>query len=141
MYRSFTFLILLIAIVCFSCSKKTVEQAKEDFVVNLITNNIWIVKNFTEGNNDLTQEFAKYEFKFNKDGSVYGIYISGAQANATGTWIANSVAMTIESYFKDETGILKKLNGIWKIYDNTLSEVKAKRLEGQVEYKLHLIKK
>ena len=141
MYRKFIILSLFVITGCFSCSKEQKEQAKEDLVVNLITNNIWVVKNFTEDNNDLTLEFSDYEFKFNKDGTVYGIHLSAPQPNAVGTWLGNATAMTIESYFKNETSVLKKLNGVWKIYDNTLSEVKAKRIEGQTEFKLYLIKK
>jgi hypothetical protein len=135
-------LIILLAIaipMLWGCPSKIVEQKKEDFVINLITSNIWIMNSFYEGSTNLTTDFASYEFKFNNDGTVYGIKVGAP--NATGTWTADATSMTIQSNFPTETGILKKLNGTFTITSSSLSDVKANRFEGTTELKLHLIKK
>ena len=125
--------------VIWGCPGKIVEQKKEDLLVNLITSNIWIMNSFYEGTTNLSTDFAPYEFKFNTDRTVYGI--KAGSPNAIGTWVGNAAAMTIQSNFPTETGILKKLNGTFTVTSSTLSEVKANRFEGLVEFKLHLVKK
>ncbi len=138
---------LLIATLCFfllvgigspGC-KKTIENVKEDFVINLITNNIWLVTNFTEGSDNLTSSFVPYEFKFNKDETVHGIK-TGAP-DALGTWKGDANSMTITSSFPNGPVPLNKLTGVWHITKTTLSSVKATRTEGGMVYYLDLVKK
>lgn len=121
------------------CPDKIIEQKKEDLLVNLITSNLWVMNSFSEGSVNLTTDFAPYEFKFNNDGTVFGI--RGGFPNATGTWVGNATTMTIQSNFPTETSVLRKLNGTFTITSSSLSDVKANRFEGTTELKLHLIKK
>lgn len=138
--KYFRFIILAISLPVFwGCTSKSIEEKKEDLLMNLITSNIWLMNSFNEGPTDLTGSFAGYEFKFNNDGTVYGTK-TGA-ATASGTWAGNVSTMSIVSNFPTETGVFKKLNGTFIITSSTLSEVKANRFENSVEYKLHLVKK
>jgi hypothetical protein len=121
------------------CSEKAIEQKKEDLLVQLITTNIWVMSSFFENTTDLSAQFNGYEFKFNTDGTVFGI--KAGQANAVGTWVGSTAAMTIVSNFPNETSVLKKLNGTFNITSTTLSSVKATRTEGSNEFKLYLVKK
>ncbi len=122
----------------FGC-KKAVQNAQEDFVVNLITSNIWLVTSFSENSTNITSGFSPYEFKFNKDGSVYGIK-TGA-SNAVGTWAGNATNLTITSAFPAGPSPLDKLTGVWNITKTTLSSVKANRVDGSSTYYLELQKK
>lgn len=121
-----------------SCNK-SVQDAKEDFVINLITNNLWIVSNFTEGSTNLTTNFSPYDFKFNKDETVLGR--KAGEPDAQGTWRGDAAAMTITSSFPNGPAPLNKLTGVWNITKTTLSSVKATRTEGSVVYTLELLKK
>jgi len=132
-------LIFFMAPMLMGCPKKIIEDIKQNYVMDLITGNIWVVKAFSEGSADLTTDFAPYEFKFNKDLTVFGQ--KAGTPDAVGTWLGDATTMTIQAAFPNETTILKKLTGTWKITSNTLSEVKANRFEGATEFKLHLQKK
>ena len=119
--------------------KKTVENAAEDFMTNLITNNLWLVDGFSAGTTIYTSDYSSYEFKFNKDGSVYGRK-TGAN-DEVGTWKPDANAQTIISNFPNSPHPCNKLNGLWQIQKTTLSSVQANRFEAGVEYKLSLVKK
>jgi hypothetical protein len=135
----FSILLLVFAVAIGSSCKKVVTEAAEDFMVNLITNNIWLVESFSEGSTNLSADFKPYEFKFNKDGSVFGQRTG--MPNEVGTWAANADAETITSNFPSAPHPCVKLNGVWQIKKTTLSSVNATRFEGATEFKLFLIKK
>ena len=137
--RMFLFLGLAAALTINGGCKKTVTKAAEDFMINLITNNIWLVSNFSEAGTNLTADFSVYEYKFNKDGSVWGQ--KTGVVNEVGTWAGNSDAQTITSFFPNSPHPCNKLNGVWQIQKTTLSSVTANRFEGSTEYKLYLVKK
>jgi hypothetical protein len=132
------FFLLVMAVGQSGC-KKAVEAAKEDLLMNLITDNLWLVSNFKEGNTDLTNNFSVYEFKFNKDGTVYGK--SAGQPDASGTWKGNSEDLSITSAFPNGPSPLDKLTGKWMITKTTMSSVKSNRVQGSTTYYLDLIKK
>ncbi|TAD81093.1 MAG: hypothetical protein EAY75_18215 [Bacteroidetes bacterium] len=132
-------MLFVVAVLACSGCKKAVEKVAEDFMVNLITNNLWVVDEFLEGSVNHTNDFKPYEFKFNKDGSVFGQRAS--MPNEVGTWQANSEAQTITSNFPVAPHPCNKLNGVWQIKKTTLSSVNAVRLEGSTEFKLFLVKK
>ena len=119
--------------------KEEIQKAKEDLVVDLIVNNLWVVTNFTEGSTNITASFAPYDFKFNRDESVLGRK-TGAP-DAVGTWKGSAAAMTITSNFPSGPAPLDKLNGVWNITKTTLSTVKSTRTENGVTYFLDLQKK
>ncbi len=133
------FIILAFIIPMFwGCTGKIVEKKKEDLLVELITSDIWLLNSFYEGSNNLSAEFAPYQFKFNTDGAMFANKVGFP--NATGNWVGNVTAMTIYTNFPMETGIFKKLNGLYTITSSSLIDVKANRLEGATEIKIHLIK-
>lgn len=122
----------------YSC-KKAIQSVQEDFVVNLITNNLWTVTLYSENGTNQTGLFAGYDFKFNKDLTVYG-QLAG-QPDAAGTWRGDASAMTITSAFPNGPVPLQKLTGIWNITRTTHSSVKSTRTESGVTYLLDLQKK
>ena len=119
--------------------KKTIENAQEDFVVNLITNNLWVITLYSENGTDQSALFNGYDFKFNRNLTVYG-RITG-QPDAAGTWKGDVAAMTITSSFPNGPAPLTKLTGVWNITRTTLSSVKSTRTENGVVYNLDLQKK
>lgn len=119
--------------------KEEIQQAKEDLVVDLIVNNLWVVTNFTEGSNNITASFAPYDFKFNRDESVLGR--KTGSPDAVGSWRGSAEAMTITSNFPSGPTPLEKLNGVWNITKTTLSTVKSTRTVNGVTYFLDLQKK
>jgi hypothetical protein len=122
-----------------SACKKAVENVKEDLVMDLITNNLWLISNFKEGTTDLTGNFAAYQFKFNRDGSVLGQ--KSGEPDAVGNWKGNSDDMSITSSFPSGPAPLDKLTGKWMITKTTLSSVKSNRVAGSITYNLDLVKK
>jgi hypothetical protein len=130
---------LLVAVLAVSACKKAIQDAKEDFVVNLIVSNLWVISNFTEGPANITSQFAEYEFKFNRDLSVFGR--KAGQPDAVGTWRGDASAMTITSAFPSGPAPLHKLTGVWNITRTTLSSVKATRTEAGTVMNLELQKK
>jgi hypothetical protein len=121
------------------CSKEKVQDAKEDFVMNLITSNLWKITLFTSGTEDYTSSFNVYDFKFDKDGTVSAML--GSTSVLAGTWAGSAENMTITSNFPTATSPLNKFNGVWKITKTTLSSVKSERYEGTVLLKCNLDKK
>jgi hypothetical protein len=122
----------------FGC-KEEVQKAKEDLVVDLIVNNLWVVTNFTEGANNITTSFAPYDFKFNRDESVLGR--KAGASDAVGTWKGSAENMTITSSFPTGPAPLDKLTGVWNITKTTLTTVKSTRSENGITYFLDLQKK
>lgn len=136
--RKIVSVLVLILLCQYSC-KKAIQTAQEDFVVNLITSNLWTVTLYSENGTNQTALFAGYDFKFNKDLTVWG-QLAG-QPDAAGTWRGDASAMTITSAFPNGPAPLQKLTGIWNITRTTLSSVKSTRTENGVTYLLDLQKK
>jgi len=87
-----------------------------------ITHGEWVVEQYFEGSNNLSNLFLDYHFKFNEDGTL----ISTANSVSTdGTWMPNVSDYTIKSDFPTATDPLKKLVGLWKIKDSDWDYVKA----------------
>ena len=104
-----------------SC-KKAIEKKVENMIMDAITNGEWIVEQYIEGSNNISNQFLNYTFKFNSNGTVTGT-INSTVTN--GTWAANSTDYTITSEFPSAGDPLKKLNGVWKIKDSYWDFVKA----------------
>lgn len=140
-YRFSSLLVLLLWFVVqpnIGC-KKAIQNAQEDFVVNLITNNLWVVTLYSENGANQTALFDGYDFKFNKDLTVFGR--KTGQADAAGTWKGDATAMTITSGFPNGPAPLTKLTGVWNITKTTLTSVKSSRTENGITYNLDLLKK
>jgi len=104
-----------------SC-KKAVEKKAQDMIMDAITNGEWIVEQYFEGGNNISNQFLDYSFRFYSDGTVTGTKNSTA---TNGTWVTNATEYTIYSNFPEATDPLKKLNGLWKIKDSYWDFVKA----------------
>lgn len=90
--------------------------------MDAITNGEWIVEQYLEDSNNISNQFLNYSFKFYTDGTVTGI-VSSTTTN--GTWVGNATDYTINSEFPSASDPIKKLNGLWKIKDSYWDYVKA----------------
>ena len=133
----FLALLVAFAIGMGSCSKK-VEEIQKNIVVDAMTGGRWLVQTFTDGDSDITAQFASYEFQFYSNGTVTGF--KGAEAS-NGTWIGDPNALTIYSNFPAANDTIMKLNDTWKITNNTFTMVEAKPSNGTRLAFLKLVKK
>jgi hypothetical protein len=111
-----------LALVLSTSCKKTIEKKVQDMVMNAITSGEWIVEQYKEGDNNLSNLFLNYAFKFNSNGTLIGA-INGTPTE--GTWQPNTTDFTIFTDFPTATDPIKKLNGLWKIKDSDWDYVKA----------------
>lgn len=134
---------LTLAVLLGAACKKAVQSVAEDFMIKLITENIWKVTSFKNGTADVTAEFSEYEFKFNKDESVNAVK-NGVVVN-TGTWKGSEVGQTITSTFPPTTNYpIELLTGVWKVTKtaiNPVTYVTSNRTEGGVLLVMRLDKK
>lgn len=132
------FLPLVFLVISSVSCKKAVEKKVRDMLVDAVTNGFWIVEQYVEGQVDITTTFAGYDFKFNENGTVIGIYNG---TNTNGTWSGNATDYTITAEFPTASDPLKKLNGIWKLLDSDWDYVKAEMIVGIEKNTLKLRKK
>jgi len=104
-----------------SC-KKVIEKKVQDMVMDAITHGEWIVEQYHEGDNNLSNQFLNYSFKFNSNGTLKST-VNGTVTD--GTWAPNTSNYTINADFPTAVDPLKKLNGTWKIKDSNWEYVKA----------------
>ena|SRR6476620_724397 len=137
MIKPILIILFLIAPVAFSCNK-IIEKKKEDIVIEAITNGRWFVKEYRAGTLYVTAEFDGYEFQFYSDGRVDG-FLNTTVTN--GTWTGDVNQMTITSNFPSVGQPLSRLNGLWKITDNSYTNVSAYNVNGVDTNFLELQKK
>jgi len=132
------FALLLLSITFASCSKKAIQTAQTDMLMQVITDGTWYVFTYTEAGVDITANFANYFFKFNTntavDGSLNGTVTSG-------TWSGSISTQTIVANFPGAGAPLRKLNGTWLIKDSYLDYVKAELTVSGVLKQLYLKKR
>jgi hypothetical protein len=138
MKKPLLILFLLFAALSFSGCKKAIEDKKEDLVMSAITDGTWIVEQFFENTNNISNDFLDYDFNFFKDGSVKGIK---AGVITPGTWSGNASNYSITSNFPSASDPVQKLNGIWKITDSYWDYVEAEMTTPAGKNLLHLRKK
>lgn len=124
--------------ITFSSCKKTVAAKEEDLLISIITSGIWVVESFVENGNTITSDFAGYEFKFDKSGTVTGS-LNGV--NNSGTWSGSTASRSISANFPSSGAPLNKLNGTWLILDAGLNYVKANATIASVNCSIYLYKK
>src|SRR5437764_8385877 len=78
-----------------SC-KKAIEKKEQQMVMNAITNGVWIVEQYVEGSNNISNQFLNYTFQFNSNGTVTGKIDSNS---TSGTWSGNASDTTIIAQF------------------------------------------
>ena len=121
----------------FSC-KKAIEEKKKDIVVEAMTDGRWFVKEYKAAGIYVTSEFDGYEFQFYESGKVEAIL----NTNITnGTWTGDINALTITSNFGGAPQPVSRLNGVWKLIDNSWTYVKAYNVIGADTNFLDLQKK
>jgi hypothetical protein len=111
-----------IALLFSASCKKAIEKKAQDMVMEAITSGEWIVEQYFEGSNNLSNQFQDYYFRFNSDGTLTGTVNSNV---TNGTWTPNISDYTINSEFPTAVDPLKKLNGVWKLKDSDWDYVKA----------------
>ena len=111
-----------------SCSKKKIEEVKEDLLIQILTDGHWAVTLLTVNTTDYTSAFAGYRFKFhenkNVDATFNGVF------ERTGTWDASSTSMTTSSNFAGAPHPLVLLNGTWNVTQGSSRIVKATQTNG-----------
>ena len=123
--------------IAYSCNK-IIEEKKKDVVVEAMTDGRWFVKEYKAAGIFVTAEFNGYEFQFYEDGKVQ------AFKNTTitnGVWTGDINALTITSNFSGAQPPVSRLNGVWKLIDNSWDYVKAYNTSGADTNFLELQKK
>lgn len=131
----------LVTVIASSGCKKVIQKIEQDLMVNLITQNNWVIVKYAEGTRDSTANYSTYYFKFNKDWSVEAI--NNGVTEAKGTWLGSQATQSITSNFPTAGAPINKLNGVW-IVVNTKSKpwrVYSHRYEGSTEIVLNLQEK
>ncbi len=129
------FLILLLP--SLACNK-IIEKKKQNVAMDAITDGRWIVKEYKAAGLYVTSEFNGYEFQFYQDGKVDGIQNTTV---TQGNWNGDVNQMTITSNFGVAPQPLSRLNGLWKITDNSWTNVTAYNVNGADTNFLQLQKK
>jgi hypothetical protein len=122
-----------------SCTKAKLEQKAEDFVIKIMTDGTWIVTNFAEGQNNITADFAGWEYQYYSNLTCEAR--KGTQKVA-GTWNASTADQTITGQFPaGSPAPLEKLNGTWKIVKVDYTFAQFTQTKSGVDYKMELTKK
>jgi hypothetical protein len=120
-----------------SC-KKAIEKKEQQMVMDAITNGVWIVEQYVEGPNNISNQFLNYTFQFNSNGTVTGKIDS---TSTSGTWLGNVSDTTITAQFPSAGDPVKKMNGVWKLKDSGWDYVKAQMTTANGLCQLSLVKK
>jgi hypothetical protein len=137
MQKRLLFCCLFFLPIAFSCNK-IIEKKKENIAMGAITDGRWVVKEYKAAGLYITSEFDGYEFQFYNDGKVQAILDT---AVTNGTWTGDVNQLTITSNFAGASQPVSRLNGLWKITDNSYTYVKAYNLSGADTNFLDLQKK
>lgn len=128
---------LLAALV--GCGKDgIIERTQENLIVQAMTTGQWKVTSFTRGANDVTSSFGTYQFQFKTNNTVDAI--NSGSVEKTGSWSADSEALTITSNFSNVADPLALLNGTWNITNTTWTSVNATMTVGSEVRSLRLDK-
>jgi len=120
-----------------SC-KKFVDKQKENFVLSVMTNGQWRISRFVEAGDTITTQFSSYSFQFNRDYTVDAI--NDGVAESKGSWQGDPETMNISASFTDANETVTRINGVWHIYDNSLSFVMASQANSGIVKSLRLDK-
>jgi len=121
---------ILIAIAFTGC-KKTIENAQEDALIQIMTSGQWSVTSFKKGSDDITTDFSGYKFQFKSNRTVDAI--KNSLIEKTGTWEGNAFNRSIFSNFTNVVHPLLLLNGTFIITDSGLTYVEASQtVNGEV---------
>lgn len=117
---------LILITICSSC-KKFIDKKKEETVIEAMTDGRWFVLQYQTPTADVTYEFAGYEFQFYSNGTVQGFLNTSV---TDGTWTGDMNALSITASFPSATMPVSRLNGVWKVTENSWYDVTAYKHSG-----------
>ncbi len=124
-------LAFILIVIAFTGCKKTIENAQEDALIQIMTNGQWTVTSYKKGSDDVTADFSGYKFQFKSNRTVDAIKNSAVEK--TGTWEGNAYNRSIFSNFTNAANPLLLLNGTFMITDSGLAYVEANQtVNGEV---------
>jgi hypothetical protein len=116
-------LAFILIVIAFTNCKKTIKNAQEDALIQIMTNGQWSVTSYKKGSDDITADFSGYKFQFKSNRTVDAI--KNSVVEKTGTWDGNAVNRSIFSNFLNAVNPLLLLNGTFIITDSGLTYVEA----------------
>jgi hypothetical protein len=134
-----TLSLLTILLSCTAGCKKIIEKQKENFVMAVMTEGQWKITRFVQANDTITSQFSAYSFQFNRDYTVDAI--NDGAIEFKGTWQGNPETMDITANFPTPTETIGKINGVWNIYQHSLTYVMASQTASGMDKYLRLDKK
>jgi hypothetical protein len=124
MRKLFVLAILFLGFMTLSC-KKTIQEAFDQAGGNILTDNAWVVTNYTEGTLDVTSEFSGWEHFFLNN----GVFESRRGTTIVqGNWSSASfVSDFVVSHPSSVTAPISKLNGTWQVLNRTATSATFRR--------------
>jgi len=142
MKKAFLFIIAATTLLSFTGCKKAIEAAKEQAVIDAITDGTWYISKFTEGGTDITSTFAGWEFTFYSNNTSVGK--KTGNPDVTGTWMgdANTFSFTTTFTSFPVPDPLPKAAGTW-VVTRAVSTNKGSyaRTVGGITYEMDMTKK
>jgi len=111
-----------------SACSKTVEEKKQDLVIQAMTDGQWGVTSFTLNGTNITADFATYRFKYYENKTVDAI--KNGTVEKTGQWDGDASTMTTWANFSGAVNPLDLINGSWHIDRNSWTYVEASQTSG-----------
>ena len=132
----------VLAVFMLSCLFISCEKA-EQFIqkavlTQIITNDRWLVENFSVSDIDVTSEYNAYEFEFHKNGTVLALK---ATSTIQGDWKEDINALSIQTNFINPSPSLERFNNTWFISKSSATLVEARAVTVNGVYNLKLVKK
>ena len=97
-------------------------------MIKAMTDGQWVVTSFTQNGNNITADFASYQFKYYSNKTVDAI--KSGTVEKTGTWDGNASTMTTSANFTGAAYPLNLINGSWHIDNNSWTFVVATQTNG-----------
>jgi len=123
-----TAVLLITTMLLGSACSKTVEEKKQDLVIQAMTDGQWGVTSFTLNGTNITADFATYRFKYYENKTVDAI--KNGTVEKTGQWDGDASTMTTWANFSGAVNPLDLINGSWHIDRNSWTYVEASQTSG-----------
>ena len=132
----------VLAVFMLSCLFISCEKA-EQFIqkavlTQIITNDRWLVENFSVSGLNVTSEYNAYEFEFNKNGTVTAFEATNTMQ---GDWKEDIQALSIQTNFNNPNIVLARFNNVWYISKSSATLVEGRAVTVNGVYNLKLVKK
>lgn len=110
----FRILSVLVVLLSFTACQKAIDAAKEQAVVDAITDGVWYVSKYVENNTTITNAFTGWEFTYYSNGT--SVANKTGNTPVGGTWSGNSSNFTFTAAFTTTPPApLEKLAGTWTV--------------------------